>query len=257
MAYTNSPLVVTTVLSPNNSGQRNHKIDTITPHCVVGHTSLENLGKWFARSSTNASSNYGIDDNGKVGLFVPESKRAWTTSSSSNDNRAVTIEIASDSFHPYAITDKAMDGLIKLCADICKRNGIEKLMWKADKKLIGKVDQQNISVHRWFAAKACPGEYIYSHLGDVATEVNKILIPPSIITPEKPAVSGFEPYIITVTANSLNYRSGPGTDNKIVGQIRKGEVYTIVQEAVGRGASKWGKLKSGAGWVSLDFCSRR
>ena len=116
---------------------------------------------------------------------------------------------------------------------------------------------KRISVHRWFAAKPCPGEYIYSRLGDVATEVNKILIPPSIITPEKPAVSGFEPYIVTVTANSLNYRSGPGTDNKIVGQIRKGEVYTIVQEAIGRGASKWGKLKSGAGWVSLDFCSRR
>lgn len=254
MAYSNSPLVVTTILSPNNSGNRNHKIDTITPHCVVGHTSLKNLGNWFARSTTNASSNYGIDDHGQVGLFVPESKRSWCTSSSANDNRAVTIEIASDAQHPHAITNDAMDGLIVLMADICKRNDIPKLMWKGNKNLIGRVDQQNITVHRWFAAKACPGEYIYSRLDEIATEVNKLLIPKPIVTPVQPTV--FVPYLVRITASVLNYRKGPGTNYPVAGQIKKGGVYTIIQESAGPGSSKWGKLESGAGWVSLAYCEK-
>ena len=106
----NSPLVKYTKLSPNHSGQRQHKIDTITPHCVVGHLSLETLGNVFSSSSRQASSNYGIDDNGKVGMYVEEKNRSWCTSSKSNDNRAVTIEIASDAKHPYRITDKALQG---------------------------------------------------------------------------------------------------------------------------------------------------
>lgn len=258
MAYTNSPLVVKTILSPNNSGTRNHKIDTITPHCVVGHASLTGLGNWFAKTSTQASSNYGIDDNGRVGMYVPESKRSWCTSSGSNDHRAITIEIASDTKHPYAITDKALDGLVELCVDICRRNDIPKLLWEGDKKLIGNISRQNITVHQWFANKNCPGDYIYNRLGEVANEVNKILIP-GIVVPSKPQIqtpSSTFPYLVRVTASVLNYRSGPGTNNRIAGQIKKGEVYTIIQEAAGTGASKWGKLKSGAGWVSLDYCEK-
>jgi len=147
-----------------------------------------------------------------------------------------------------------MDGLIVLMADICKRNDIPKLMWKGNKNLIGRVDQQNITVHRWFAAKACPGEYIYSRLDEIATEVNKLLIPKPIVTPVQPTV--FVPYLVRITASVLNYRKGPGTNYPVAGQIKKGGVYTIIQESAGPGSSKWGKLKSGAGWVSLAYCEK-
>lgn len=252
MGFTNSPLVVHTNLSPTLYGARTKKIDTFTPHVVVGHATLKNLGLWFAERSTKASSNYGIDDAGQVAMFVEEKNAACTTSSQSNDQRAITVEIASDAKHPYAITNGAMDGLIKLGADVCKRNGIPKLLWKADKNLIGKIDQQNITCHRWFAAKACPGDHLYCRLGEVAIEVNKILVPTPIITP---APSGL-PYRVRVNTGVLHYRCGPGTNNPVVGQIRKGEVYTIIEEAFGLGSSKWGRLKSGAGWVALDYCMK-
>lgn len=106
-------------------------------------------------------------------MYVEEKDRSWCSSSASNDNRAITIECASDSYEPYAINDKVYKSLIKLCVDICKRNGIKKLMWKADKSLIGQVNKQNMTVHRWFnSGKSCPGEYIYSRLGKIANEVN-------------------------------------------------------------------------------------
>ena len=247
----NSPLVSYTKLSPNHSGLRKQKIDTITPHCVVGHLSLQTLGNVFAPTSRKASSNYGIDDNGKVGMYVEEKNRSWCTSSNANDQRAVTIEIASDTKHPYKITDGAMQGLIDLSVDICKRNNIPKLLWKADKSLIGKIDKQNITVHRWFANTICPGDYIFGQLGYVADEVNKILLKKPIVVPNEGL-----PYTVKVNTNTLHYRRGPGTNHPVVGIVRKGQVYTIVEEAFGLGASKWGKLKSGAGWISLDFCIR-
>lgn len=175
MAYTNSSLVNYTRLSPNHSGQRNHTIDTISIHCVVGQCSVETLGSIFADPSKEASSNYGIGYDGKIGLYVEEKNRSWCTSSSSNDNRAITIEVASDTKHPYAVNDKAYNALIKLLADICKRNNIKSLKWKGDKSLIGQVDKQNMTVHRWFANKACPGDYLYNRHGQIADEVNKLL----------------------------------------------------------------------------------
>lgn len=251
MSFTNSPLVMHTNLSPNYS-VRKGLIDTITPHVVVGHVSLKTLGRIFANKSAQASSNYGIDDNGNVGMFVEEKNRSWCSSSASNDHRAVTIEIASDSTHPYAITNGAMDGAIKLMADVCQRNNIPRLLWAADKALIGRLDEQNITVHRWFAAKACPGDYVYGRLGEIAEEVNKILIPQVLATPS--VSEKRTPYLVRINTAILNYRKGPGIKNPISGQVRKGEVYTIVEEADGSGASKWGKLKSGAGWIALDYC---
>ena len=247
----NSSLVSYTKLSPNHSGKRTHKIDTITPHCVVGHLSLQTLGSVFAPTTRKASSNYGVDDNGKVGMYVEEKNRSWCTSSSSNDNRAITIEIASDTKEPYKITDSALQGLINLSADICKRNDIPKLLWKNDKSLIGKIDKQNITLHRWYSTKSCPGNYIVSQLDFVATEVNKILIPSAGIIPTKLTSN-----TVQINTASLHYRSGPGVNYPVLGIVRKGEIYTITEEATGRGASKWGKLKSGAGWISLDFCIR-
>lgn len=177
----NSPLVNYTKISPNKTSPRNHKIDTITIHCYVGQASVESMGDWFAQSSAQASCNYGIGSDGRIGLFVEECDRSWCSSNKANDHRAITIECASDKTDPYAINDKVYASLITLCADICKRNDIKELKWKADKSLIGQVDKQNMTVHRWFANKACPGDYIYNRLGKIAKEVNTKL---GIVTTE-------------------------------------------------------------------------
>lgn len=175
MAFTNSPLAKVVILSPNHSGQRTHEIDTITIHCVVAQWTAKRLGEYFLPSSRKASSNYGIGLDGEIGLYVEEKNRSWCSSSEANDQRAITIEVASDTTHPYAVTDKAYAALIDLVTDICKRNNIKKLLWKGDKSLVGQVDKQNMTVHRWFATKACPGEYLYSRHGAIADEVNKRL----------------------------------------------------------------------------------
>ena len=171
----NSSLVKYTKISPNKTSPRDRAIDTITIHCVVGQVSVERLGEIFAPASKKASANYGIGLDGRVGMYVEEKDRSWCSSNADNDNRAITIECASDSKYPYAINDAVYKTLIELCADICKRNNIKELRWKADKSLIGQVDKQNMTVHRWFAKKSCPGQYIYERLGQIAEEVNKKL----------------------------------------------------------------------------------
>ena len=175
MAYTNSPLATVKILSPNHSGQRNHAIDTITIHCVVGQCTAKRIGEIFLPESRRGSSNYGIGYDGEIGLYVEEKNRSWCSNSAENDHRAITIEVASDTTDPYAVTDKAYAALIDLVTDICQRNDIKELKWKADKSLIGQVDKQNMTVHRWFANKACPGKYLYDRHSQIAAEVNKRL----------------------------------------------------------------------------------
>ena len=179
MGYTNSSLVAYTKLSPNNSGQRTHSIDRISPHCVVGQCTAEGLGSWFAKSSTQASSNYGIDRDGRVGMYVEEKNRSWCTSSNANDQRAVTIECASGTSEPYEMNDAVYATLVKLCTDICKRNGKKKLLWFADKdKTLNyspASDEMVITVHRWFANKSCPGNWLYARLGNLASSVTAAL----------------------------------------------------------------------------------
>lgn len=172
----NSPLVSFTKISPNRTSPRNHVIDTITIHCVVGQCTVETLGEVFAPTSRQASSNYGVGKDGRIGMYVEEKDRSWCTSNRDNDNRAITIEVASDTTHPYAVTDAAYEGLIKLLVDICQRNpSIGMLKWKADKSLIGQPDKQNMTVHRWFANKSCPGDYLYERHDEIAAEVNRRL----------------------------------------------------------------------------------
>ena len=171
----NSPLVSYIKISPNKTVPRNHTIDTITIHCVVGQLSVEQIGNVFAPSSVKASSNYGIGFNGRIGMYVEEKDRSWCSSNRDNDHRAITIECACDLKYPYAINDAVYNSLINLCVDICQRNGIKELKWKANKSLIGKVEEQNMTVHRWFANKACPGDYIYNRLGEIACKVNQKL----------------------------------------------------------------------------------
>lgn len=176
----NSPLATYTKLSKNCTSPRTHKIDTITIHCTAGgkKTAKEilNLSRFVNYDRNNgASCNYAIGYDGSIGLGVAERDRSWCSSDYANDHRAITIEVASETTSPYAITTKAYNALIKLCADICQRNGIKELKWKGDKSLVGKVAQQNMTVHRWFSAKDCPGDYIYSRLGKIADAVNKKL----------------------------------------------------------------------------------
>ena len=144
----NSPLVSYTKISPNRTSPRNHAIDTITIHCVVGQCSVETLGNVFAPKERQASSNYGVGVDGRIGMYCEEKDRSWCSSSGTNDHRAITIEVASDTTEPYAVNAKAYAALLDLVTDICKRNGIKKLLWKADKSLIGQVDKQNMTVHR-------------------------------------------------------------------------------------------------------------
>ena len=179
MAYTNSSMVVYTKLSPNHSGQRTMAIDRITPHCVVGQCTAEGLGDWFMNTGIQASSNYGIDKDGRVALYVEEKNRSWCSSSGANDQRAITIECASDTMEPFAFRDVVYQTLIKLCVDICKRNGKNKLIWFGDKdktlNYTPKAGEMILTVHRWFANKSCPGNWMYARMGDLASKVTAAL----------------------------------------------------------------------------------
>ena len=401
----NSALISYTKLSPNHSGKRTKKIDTITIHCMAGQLSVESCGALFAQSSRQASSNYGIGKDGRIALYVDEGNRSWCTSSNANDQRAVTIEVASDATHPYAVNSKAYDALLDLVTDICKRNGITKLVWSTNKnERMNHLNGCNMTVHRDYANKACPGDWLYNRHGEIAAEVNRRLgsgsstpstgettggtadikigdvveftgtkhyvsstaktassckpgkakvtalakgkahpyhliavsgggstvygwtdaadIKTSAATADikigdvveftgtkhyvsstaktasscKPgkakvtalakgkahpyhliAVSGggstvygwtdaaniktsaaatATSYLVKVTTDVLNIRKGPGTNYGTNGDIRDKGVYTIVAESDGPGASKWGKLKSGAGWISLDYTKK-
>ena len=170
----NSSLVCYTGLSPNHSGTRTHSIDRITPHCVVGQLDCEAICACFP-AGRNASCNYGIGKDGRISLCVEEKNRSWCTSSKANDQRAVTIECASDKIEPYTMTDAVYKSLVKLCVDICRRNGKNKLIWFGDKdKSLNHNPANNemiITVHRWFANKSCPGDWLYSRLDNLAKEV--------------------------------------------------------------------------------------
>jgi hypothetical protein len=247
----NSSLVTYTKLSPHRNKPRNHVIDTITIHCYVGQVTAKRGCDGFAKPLRFASCNYVVGYDGSIGLCVEEANRSWCTSSRSNDHRAVTIEVACETKHPYTVTEKAYAALLDLVTDICKRNNIKELKWKADKKLIGKVDQQNMTVHRWFANKACPGDYLYNKHGEIAAEVNKRL---GVAEPKKEETkpAAFKPYRIKVTKPPVNIRKAAGTNNRVVGKITDYGVYTIVEEAQGNTKFPWGKLKSGAGWITLS-----
>lgn len=300
----NSPLVVYTKLSPNHSGERTHAIDRITPHCIVGQLSVETICDCFTSSSVQASCNYGIGTDGRVCMSVEEKNRSWCSSSNANDQRAVTIECASDKTDPYAMNSAVYTTLINLCVDICQRNGKTRLLWLADKnKTLNyspKSDEMILTVHRWFANKACPGDWLYDRLGDLAKQVtNKlggkadeelyrvrtawkdassqkgaftVLENAKKCADENPGYSVFnskgkkvyspsEPvvetsYTVKVAVDILNIRSGAGTNYPITGTIKDKGIYTIVEESDGTGASKWGKLKSGVGWISLDYVNK-
>ena len=231
----NSSLVSYTKLSPNYS-VRTGAITKITIHHMGGNFSLQSVGNSFANPSRQASSNYGIDSAGNIALYVDEKYRAWTSSNKANDNVAVTIEVANDGGAPeWHVSDAAYNALISLVVDICKRNGIKKLNYTGTKS-------GNLTRHNMFAATNCPGKYLQGKFPQIAAEVNKRL-----------AQNGAEKksFLVKVTASALNVRAGAGVQHKINTVVKKNEVFTIVDELNG-----WGKLKSGAGWISLKYTER-
>lgn len=301
MAYTNSSLVSYTKLSPNCTKPRKDTIKKITIHHMAGNLSVETCGDLFFNRKRQASSNYGIGTDGRIALYVEEKNRSWCSSSAANDNQAITIEVANDEIGgSWHISDKAYKSLINLCVDICKRNGIKQLIFTGDAS-------GNLTQHNYFAATACPGEYLKSRFPDIAAEVNKRLKPTTTATNNNKAeqsktlyrvrknwndaksqvgayadlnnakaaankagagysvydASGKKiytvsttPYKVKVNTDYLNIRKGAGTNYAIVGAIEDCGTYTITEEKQGTGASAWGKLKSGAGWISLDYCKK-
>lgn len=259
----NSGLATYTLISPNKNSPRNHKIDTISIHCFVGQVTAKRGCEVFQPSGKQASCNYVVGYDGSIGLCVEEKDRSWCTSSPSNDHRAVTIETASEDKAPYKVTAAAYAALLNLVTDICRRNGAKKLLWFGDKtKTLAytpKSGEMVMTVHRWFANKSCPGDYLYNLHGEIAAEVTKRLGGSSgATTPSTGTPGGTQTavnYTVKVTATNLNIRSGPGTNYGSKGAIKPG-IYTIVAEASGTGASTWGELKSGAGWISLDYATK-
>lgn len=177
----NSSLVTYTKLSPNCTSPRNHAIDTVSIHCMAGKLTAKqclNLSSFSTYSTTKGCScNYAIGYDGEIALCVNEADRSWCTSSRNNDNRAITIEVSnsSNTDPDWPVSDAAYKSLINLLVDICQRNGIKQLLWQGDKDLIGQVSKQNMTVHRWFKAKACPGNYLYNRHAAIAAEVNNRL----------------------------------------------------------------------------------
>lgn len=337
VGFTNSPLVGYTNISSKKTKNRKYDITRITPHCIVGLWTAKKGCDYFATTDRDCSANYVVGSDGVIGLSVDEKDRSWCSSNADNDNRAITIECASDASHPYAFPTITYNKLIDLCEDICRRYGKTKLLWFGDKnKSLNYKPAANemvLTVHRWFANKSCPGDWMYQRMGDLAAKVTaklggtvaepekpanntnypavpftvKVVIDdlnyrskPSMegtvkgqtgkgiftivevnngwgklksgvgwiwlgnpqyctigatVKTETPAAPAFSPYKVRVSIKDLNIRKGPGTNYASNGFCPVG-VYTIVEEADGAGATKWGKLKSGAGWVSLDYAKR-
>ena len=168
----NSKLIDFTQISPNRNSPRNHAIDRITPHCVVGQCSVEALGNLFANPGRQASSNYGIGYDAKVGMFCPEEDRSWCSSSPANDHRAITIECASDNYYPFAFNWVVYMKLVDLCVDICQRYGKTKLLWLGHDNYEPKANEMLLTVHRWYASTACPGDWLMERMADLASRVN-------------------------------------------------------------------------------------
>lgn len=256
MAYTNSKLVNYKRLSPNHSGLRNQKISKITIHHMAGNLTVEQCGAIFAPVSRQASSNYGIGTDGRIGMYVEEKNRSWCSSSAWNDNRAITIEVANDKPSDaggWHVSNKAMKSLINLCVDICKRNGIPKLTFTGD-------TNGTLTFHYMYASTACPGPYLKSKAKYICNEVNKKLnTKASTAKPvsKTTVTKAFKPYVAQVTVSELWIRQKPDVNSKKVGTILDKGAYTIVKESKGPGSKKgWGKLKSGAGWIALDYVKK-
>lgn len=200
----NSPLICYTKISPNKTKNRGHAIDTITIHCMAGNLTVEVCGQVFQNTQKEpvdkrASSNYGIGSDGRIAMYVEEKDRSWCSSNSANDARAITIEVANITGGPeWKISDQAYASLINLVVDVCQRNGIKSLKWSTSKSdRVNHNNGCNMTVHRDFAKKACPGDYLYNNMGKIAADVNARLSTPV----DK---SGATKFVTNLYVNALN-----------------------------------------------------
>lgn len=255
-----SSMVCYTKISPNSTYPRRNSISKITIHCMAGNLSVESCGSIFADKTRSASSHYGIGSDGRVALYVEEDHRAWTTggtksncdlTGAENDHMAVTIEVANDGGVPdWHVSDVAFASLLDLVTDIAKRNGIYPVTFTGD-------STGTLTAHRWFAAKDCPGDYLMGRFEEIAkivtARLDGVAYEPAVAVSSVVSSSPVN-YTVKVTTDSLNIRTGAGTQYDVVTAITMGGTYTIVEESTGTGATMWGRLKSGIGWISLDFC---
>ncbi len=233
-----------------SKGRSGYKICKITPHHMAGKLTAKRCGELFQNPSRQASANYGIGYNGEIICYVDENDRAYTSSNKANDCQAITIEVANSSTGgDWPISDASWNSLVNLCVDICKRYDF-KLVYDG-------TPNGSLTRHNMFAATACPGPYLQSRFEELAEIVNSKLEEQPVPAPEPKPESPVEGYLVKVTADVLNIRADAGTEYKITGQIKDHGTYTIVAEKDGTGASKWGKLKSGAGWISLDYVEKQ
>ena len=259
--YTNSSLVNYTKISPNKNTTRVHSvhnpdgvIDKITIHHCAGKLSVESIGNVFGGSDRQASSNYGIGTDGRIGMYVEEKHRAWTSSSAANDYRAVTIEVANDEIGGnWHVSDKVLNKLVDLCVDICKRNGIKKLNYTGDKN-------GNLTMHKWFVATTCPGPYLESKFPWIAEQVNKKLnATTTTTTTAKPttttASSGYTAgQAVTLSSTPLYATSMTTTSSG----TRSGTFYIWSTDTVNKriritnSKSNVGKTGQVTGWVNIE-----
>lgn len=239
----NSNLVSVTKLSPCHSGLRTHTIDRITPHCVVGQLSAESICNCFTSPSREASCNYGIGTDGRVALIVEEKNRSWCSSSNANDQRAVTIECASGLEEPYTMNSKVYKSLVKLCVDICRRNNKTKLLWFNGKaKTLNynpKSNEMVLTVHRWFANKSCPGDWLYNRLGKLAKTVTK-----KLQKNEKVKLQG------NAGLYKYSFKDPIGNTSAKLKTLKKGTTVQIIEDD----GTGWVKVKAllKTGWVATS-----
>ena len=219
---------------------------------MAGKLTAKRCGELFQNPNRGASSNYGIGYNGEISCYVDEDNRAYTSSNKANDCQAITIEVANSSTGgDWPISDASWESLVNLCVDICTRHNFR---LKYDGTPNG-----SLTMHKMFAATACPGPYLEARLPELAKQVNARLDieDEPEVKPEPKPENPVEGYLVKVKADVLNIRENAGTEYKITGQIKDHGTYTIIAEKDGTGASKWGKLKSGAGWISLDYVEKQ
>lgn len=219
-------------------GRDGRKIEKITVHHMAGVLTAKRCGELFQDPNKWASSHYGIGNDGAIGQYVDETNTSYCDGNWDSNCKSVTIEVSNSTKDGWRVSDKALSSLIRLVADIGKRNNLGTL-----------VKGKNVTWHSMYAATSCPGPYLLSKMDYIVAEANKINYPP-----KEENIPSFTPYTVKVNTVSLNIRKGAGTNYAVVGSVKKGQTYTIVEEANGKGATKWGKLESGIGWISLDYC---
>lgn len=227
-------------------GRKGYKICKFTPHHMAGNLTVEQCGNIFKNAGRGASSNYGIGTDGRIACYVEEENRAWTSSNGTNDCQAITVEVANSSTGgDWPISDAAWKSLVNLAVDVCRRYGF--------RLTFDGTPNGSLTYHSMFTATSCPGPYLKARMNQLAAEVNAILdggnSAPAAPQPAPAAPS--DAYTVKVTATGLNIRTGAGTSNPVVGCITDKGVYTIVETQ-----GNWGKLKSGAGWICLDYTQK-